>query len=62
MKRDDVDLLILNTAGNLILLDEVVRYGSVLYDRDTDARENFELDILHQAIDFKRQRLAVLGV
>ena len=45
LKRDDIDLVILNTAGNLILLDEIVRSGMVVYDRDPEARENFELAI-----------------
>jgi uncharacterized protein len=62
LKRNDVDVVVLNTAFNLMLLDEIVRYGVILYDADPDMREEFELKILHQAIDFKTQRLAVMGV
>ena len=62
LKRNDVDVVVLNTSVNLMLLDEIVRYGVVLYDADPDTREEFELKILHQAIDFKTQRLAVMGV
>ncbi len=62
LKRNDVDVLVLNTATNLILLDEVVRTGLVLYDADPEARVEFELGILHQALDFKHHRTAVMGV
>lgn len=60
--RNDVDLLVLNTTTNLILLDEVVRHGTVLYDRDPEARMDFEVKALHRAMDFKAQRLAIMGV
>lgn len=33
LKRNDVDLLILNTAVNLVLLDELVRTGVVLFEK-----------------------------
>jgi len=62
LRRDDIDLIVLNTAQNIILLDEVVRHGAVLHDRDPEAREIFELKVLHDAMDFKSQRLTVLGV
>ncbi len=61
LKRNDVDVVILNTASNLILLDEVVRTGIILYDAEPGARAEFELRILHQAIDFKHHRTAVMG-
>ena len=62
LKRNDVDLIILNTAANLILLEDIIRTGLVLYDSAPDARENFELGALHRSLDFKTQRLAVMGV
>ena len=62
LKRNDIDIIVLNTATNIIILDEIVRQGKVLYDRDPNLREEFELLILHQAIDFREQRLAVLGI
>jgi predicted nucleotidyltransferase len=61
LKSNDVDLLVLNSATNLVILEEVVRHGVVLYDRDSDRREAFELRVLHQAIDFRHQRVAVMG-
>jgi len=56
-----LDIVVLNTASNLILLDEIVRHGVVLVDRDPDLREDFEQNVLHRAIDFKTQRRAALG-
>ncbi len=62
LKRNDIDVVVLNTATNIILLDEIIRSGAVLFDLDTDLREEFELKILHQAMDFKEQRKAVVGI
>ncbi|MBI4746683.1 MAG: nucleotidyltransferase domain-containing protein [Deltaproteobacteria bacterium] len=62
LKRNDVDLVVLNTVANNMLLEDIIRHGVVIYDRDIDAREDFEVTSLHQAIDFKTQRLAVMGV
>lgn len=62
LKIDDIDILALNNATNLILLDEVIRNGVLLFDKDPDLREDFEQRILHQALDFKFQRASILGV
>lgn len=62
LKRDDIDVVILNITTNIMLLDEIIRNGVVLFDGDKDLREEFELKILHQAIDFKEQRKAFVGV
>jgi len=62
LERNDIDVVILNTATNIMLIDEIIRYGMVLFDANRDFREKFELKILHQAIDFKEQRKAVAGV
>jgi hypothetical protein len=61
LRRNDVDVLILNEARNLVLLDEIIRRGVVLLDQDREAREEFELNLLHLAIDFKTQRAAMVG-
>jgi len=58
--RNDVDILILNTAPTL-LQEEVVRHGILLYAHDPAALIEYETNILHRAIDFKTQRLAVMG-
>ncbi len=62
LKSNDVDLLVLNSATNLIILEDVVRHGVILYDRNPDLREEFELKVLHRAIDFREQRVAVMGM
>jgi uncharacterized protein len=59
---NDIDIVVLNSASNLILLDEIIRRGLVLVDRNPDLREDFEQKALHRAIDFQAQRRAVLGV
>lgn len=62
LRINNIDILVLNNASNLILLDEVIRNGVLLFDKDHDLREEFEQRILHQALDFKLQRASVLGV
>ncbi len=62
LKRNDIDLVLLNLSGNLILNDEIVRHGEVLYSIDNEAREEFELNLLHRYIDFKSQRHYAMGV
>ena len=62
LKRNDIDLLILNRTKNLILLDEIIRHGEVLFDSDIDFRYDFENRILHMAIDFRAQRYSNIGV
>ncbi len=59
--RNDVDVVILNEVRNLILLDEIIRRGALLLDQDREVREDFELKVLHLAIDFKTQRAAMVG-
>lgn len=62
LKMKNVDLVILNLMNNIMLLDEIVRNGIILIDNDKDVREEYELKIIHQAIDFKRQRFLLIGV
>ncbi|MFN3396363.1 MAG: nucleotidyltransferase domain-containing protein [Thermodesulfovibrionales bacterium] len=50
LKHDNIDLIILNNTDNIILLDEIVRYGKVVCDRNPSLRESFELMVLHDAI------------
>lgn len=60
--RNDVDIVVLNTAENLMLLEDIIRNGIVLYDREVETREDYEIRVLHQAIDFKAQRFAIMGI
>lgn len=62
LKRNDIDIMLLNTSGNLILIDEIIRNGKVLYSTDDEAREEFELKVLHRSTDFKHQRHYAMGV
>ena len=62
LKMNNVDMVILNTLNNDMLIDDIIRYGIVIYDRNTALREYFEIMAIHRAIDFKTQRLAVMGV
>jgi uncharacterized protein len=59
---NDVDLTLLNTMDNLIITEEIIRNGILVYDGYPELRHDFELKFLHQAIDFKQQRLHVMGV
>lgn len=61
LKRNDIDLVLLSLSGNLILNDEIVRNGQVLYASDDAAREEFELKVLHRCTDFKLQRRYAMG-
>ena len=62
LKRNDIDLVLLNLSGNLMLNDEIIRNGKVLYSTDDEARERFELEVLHSSTDFKFQRQYAMGV
>ena len=61
LKRNDIDVIVLNTARNLFLLNDVVCSGIVLYEHDAGLREEFEVRIMHDFIDFKDHRKRVLG-
>ncbi len=62
LKRNDVDLVVLNLSGNLILNDQIIRQGVTLYSTDDDAKDEFELNVLHRCTDFKFQRCYVMGM
>ena len=62
LKRNDIDLVILNTCQNLILLDQIIRQGSVIYCKDELKRMDFEVMTLHKSIDFRQQRLMAMGI
>lgn len=62
LKRNDIDLVLLNFSDNLILNEEIVRNGKVLYSADDYAREEFELKTLHGCMDFRFQRRYAMGV
>lgn len=62
LQNNGVDIVVLNFASNLMLLDEIVRQGIVLLALNPAIREDFELRVLHRAMDFRAQRRAAMGV
>lgn len=60
-KRNDIDVLILNTCTNLMLLYEIITKGRLIYEADFATRALFEQKNLHLAIDFKQQRERIFG-
>jgi len=62
LKMNKIDLVILNTCKNLMLIDDIVRHGIVVLDKSPDLRFDFELKMQHRAIDFRHQRYKVMGV
>jgi len=62
LKRNDVDLIILNELRNLILAEKIVRNGILFYETNRDVRQDFELKIIHRAIDFRTQRKEIIGI
>lgn len=61
LQRNDIDLVILNSSSNLILQDEIIRKGLVIFEADTETRNQFEERILHCSIDFRYQRMMAMG-
>ena len=61
LKRNDVDFVVLNTATNLMLIADIIRYSVVIYDIDVGVREDLKIKHLHESIDFKTHRFAVMG-
>jgi len=62
LKRNDVDVVILNDTKNLLLLEDIIKRGVLLYDISPDLREEFEIKTQHLVIDFKTQRKAMMGI
>lgn len=61
LQRNDIDLVVLNSSSNLMLQDDIIRSGVLIYEGDADTREAFESRILHMGIDFRQQRRMVMG-
>ncbi|MCP4021070.1 MAG: nucleotidyltransferase domain-containing protein [Desulfobacteraceae bacterium] len=62
LKRNDIDIIIINQCRNIILLNQIITNGQLLYEKNKSARLDYEQKILHSAIDFKSQRKMVMGV
>jgi uncharacterized protein len=64
LKRNDIDILILNRLDNTVLLESVIREGMLIYEREAGRyqRKEFEVKELYEAIDFRYQRRKIMGV
>ena len=62
LKRNDIDIVILNGLENLILAHEIILDGSVIFDSNEIKRIDYELKIQHAAFDFKDQRKRIVGI
>ena len=62
LKRNDVDVVVLNDTKNLILLEQIIRHGKLIYNISQQQLDEFELKILHLACDFRTQRYREMGV
>lgn len=64
LKRNDIDVVILNTVRNIILLESIVNDGLILFEtpEGKTIRTDFELKVRHQAIDFRTQRKQIMGM
>jgi predicted nucleotidyltransferase len=62
LQRNNVDLVVLNQTRNLMLLEQIMLHGLIILDHDPGQRLDFEVKILHQALDFKQQRERETGV
>jgi predicted nucleotidyltransferase len=62
LKRNDVDLVVLNQSRNLLLIEEILRNGQIILNRNQSVQDAFFLKKLHTAIDFRNQRKKVIGV
>ena len=54
--HNDVDVVVLNTCTNQMLLYDIMINGRLFYDAAPETRAIFEQSALHSAIDFKEQR------
>lgn len=61
LNLDKVDLIILNDTKNLILAEEIIRNGILIFENNSEKRDDYELDTIHRAIDFRTQRKYVMG-
>jgi predicted nucleotidyltransferase len=55
--KKDVDMLILNSAKNLYLLEAVLKKGAVL--KDSEKRVDFELAKEHDILDYKEFKRSI---
>lgn len=62
-KRDDIDLVILNSA-NAVLKHQVIKYGKLIFMENEDVKVNFEVRVLKEYMDmepFRRTQMKYLN-
>ena len=62
LKINRIDIVVMNQCRNLILLNNIITHGQLIYEKNQSARIDYEQKISHNAIDFKHQRKRVMGV
>ncbi len=60
--RNDVDVVVLNQTRNLLLLEQIIRDGEIVLNRDQALLDDFSLRIQHSALDFRSHRKRVMGI
>lgn len=62
-KRDDIDLIILNSA-NPVLRHQVIKYGKIAYMKNEDVKVNFKVKVLSVYMDmepFRRTQMKYIN-
>ena len=62
LRRNDIDLVVLNNSQNLILQEEILRHGVLIFEGNPAARAEYEQRTLHLGIDFRYQRAMAMGM
>ena len=52
LKRNDIDILVLNTTKNLILMKDIIAKGKIIYNINQELLDDFEVKTLHAVHDF----------
>lgn len=56
LRRNDIDLVVLNNSRNLILQEKILRHGVLIFEGNPAALADYEQRTLHLGIDFRYQR------
>lgn len=62
LRRNDVDVVVVNQTRNLLLLEQIIRNGVIILNRDQTILDDFSLKIQHSALDFRSHRQRVMGI
>jgi len=57
LHRNDIDILVLNTTKNLLLMKDIITKGRILYNINQELLDDFEISTLHTAHDFTERPL-----